>query len=394
MPRNRKSEDKPRRRSRGEGGLFRVANSPFWRAQYVDATTGKQVRVSTGKIIKQEAIGVLQKLMVDTQRGLAPPPTKLYYGDLRQALLDNYMEKGNRSLLTDGDGEETVPGLQALDEFFGFGTEKLGPKVAHITTDTAREFVRTRKDQGVGNAWINRSLACLRRMLTIAQQDRKIQVAPKIHFMNEPDARQGFLELQKFEELLALLPTHLRPLVSLLYYCGVRVGEAQQIQWDQVDLDTRLIRLQSDQTKNKEARLIPLPSPLIAILREMKPKKGFVFDATNLRNEWQIACAACGLGKRDLITPDEGYPWYKYEGLLIHDLRRSAVRNLVRAGVQENVAMKITGHKTRAVFDRYNITSTADITDAMRRVEVSGLSDTSVTLRPGKRVRRKLSLTK
>ncbi len=111
------------------------------------------------------------------------------------------------------------------------------------------------------------------------------------------------------------------------------------------------------------------------MLAEIKPKTGKVFLDTNLRVEWQKACAACGLGTRTLIEPEEGedgFAWYKYRGLLIHDLRRSAVRNLVGAGVPEVVAMKISGHKTRAVFDRYHIVSTDDVTNAMRLPRTRG----------------------
>lgn len=110
------------------------------------------------------------------------------------------------------------------------------------------------------------------------------------------------------------------------------------------------------------------------MLRPVARKTGKVFDATNLRVEWEKACAACGLGTRVLIPAkdEHSFAWYKYEGLLIHDLRRSAVRNMVTlAKVPERIAMKISGHKTRAVFDRYHIVSTEDISAAMNRVEVS-----------------------
>ena len=111
----------------------------------------------------------------------------------------------------------------------------------HITTETSREFARKRQADGVGTAMVNRSLACLRRMLRIAHEDGRIQHVPKIRFLKEPPPRKGFLELEKFNELLALLPTHLRPLILLLYYCGLRVDEGRQIEWTQVDLDARLI---------------------------------------------------------------------------------------------------------------------------------------------------------
>ncbi len=175
--------------------------------------------------------------------------------------------------------------------------------------------------------------------------------------------------------MLALLPTHLKPLIIFLYYCGVRRGEALQIEWPQVDLDARLIRLEEAQTKTDEARVVPLPAQLVMMLRAIEPKTGKVFDDTNLRVEWQKACAACGQGTRTLVEPEDedSWPWYKYEGLAIHDLRRSAVRNLVTiAGVPEKVAMTISGHKTRDVFDRYHIVSTTDVTAAMSRLELKG----------------------
>jgi integrase len=208
-------------------------------------------------------------------------------------------------------------------------------------------------------------------MLNLAKRERKIQDIPFIEFQAEPKARKGFLEFKKFEELIGLLPTHLRPLVTFLYFCGVRIGEALQIEWPQVNLEARLIRLESEQTKNSEARVLPLPSILINLLAETELKTGRVFDGTNLRKEWMKACATCGLGT---LTEVEDKPYDpRYEGLTLHDLRRSAVRNLINAGVREKVAMQITGHKTRSVFDRYHIVSTEDVTSAMRTVETASL---------------------
>ena len=98
--------------------------------------------------------------------------------------------------------------------------------------------MRERREDGTGNAAINRSLAALRRMLTIAKREKKIHDVPFIRFQKEPHARKGFLERDKFVELIKLLPSHLRPLVTLLYYCGTRIGEALQIEWSQVNLNS------------------------------------------------------------------------------------------------------------------------------------------------------------
>lgn len=159
--------------------------------------------------------------------------------------------------------------------------------------------------------------------------------------------------------------------MTFLYYCGCRIGETLQIEWAQCDLDRREIRLEPEQTKGDEARILPLPSVLCDMLTAIEPKTAKVFDGTNLRKEWMTACAACGLGSKIEV---KGKPYDPcYTGLTLHDLRRSAVRNLRNAGVTETVAMKISGHKTRSVFERYNIVSTEDVRDAMRAVETASL---------------------
>ena len=182
-------------------------------------------------------------------------------------------------------------------------------------------------------------------------------------------ARKGFLAPEKFSELLKNLPINLKPTVTFLYYCGVRVGEALQIEWPQVDLAGGLIRLEDEQTKSGDPRTVPLPDVLITMLERCEIRTGLVFDGTNLRKEWPRACATCGLGT---LTEVEGKRDPRYAGLIVHDLRRSAVCNLRKAGVSEGVAMKISGHKTRSVFERYNIVDTEDVVEAMRKVQNNG----------------------
>jgi integrase len=141
--------------------------------------------------------------------------------------------------------------------------------------------------------------------------------------------------------------------------------------WEQVNLNEALIRLEGEQTKNSEARSVPLPDVLVAMLKKL-PRDG---RATNLRKEWHKACAAAGFAT---LTKVEGKPDPSYNGLIIHDLRRSAIKNLMKAGVNEKVAMSISGHKTRDVFDRYHIVDTEDVVEAMRRVQRAAKANTDL----------------
>ena len=149
------------------------------------------------------------------------------------------------------------------------------------------------------------------------------------------------LGIAEVEELLTQFPPNLKPYITFLYFCGGRSGEAELIEWSQVDLERKLVRIEDDQTNDKEEREIPLPQRLVLMLERIEPKQGRVFDTTNIRKQWRQACAAVGLGR---IIQVEGRPYDpRYEGLTLHDFRRSAIRNLATlAGVREKLAMEIT----------------------------------------------------
>jgi integrase len=337
----------PRTRGNGQGGLIQYKNSARWYAQYYDAS-GKQHRKSTGKTIKAEAESVLRGWMTDSSRGLKPSPEtrNVTYDNLRDALLESYRVKGNKSLRVYADGREGLFPLGALNEHFA------GKRAATIDPDAIRGFIRKRQKDGVGNAAINNSLSLLRRMFSIARREGKLQSVPHVELLKAPPARTGFLKPKDFKKLRHKLPRHLRPLVTFLYFCGVRVGEARQVQWSAVDLKKALIVLREGETKSGEQRIVPIPKALVTMLRATKKKEGLVFDSTNLRKEWDAATAACGLGN-----------------LIVHDLRRSAIRNMMLSGAQQVEAMKISGHRTASVFQRYNIIDEAQTISVMKRVE-------------------------
>jgi integrase len=175
--------------------------------------------------------------------------------------------------------------------------------------------------------------------------------------------REGFLEPADFETLCRHLPADLVDLATFAYLTGWRKGEILTLEWRDVTLERRqggivggTIRLRAAHSKNKRPRVVALRGELLALIqrlavgRRLDCPRVFHRDGQaiqSFRKAWATACAAAGV-----------------PGLLFHDLRRSAVRNMVRARVPERVAMRISGHRTRSVFDRYDITSEADLEDA------------------------------
>jgi integrase len=182
--------------------------------------------------------------------------------------------------------------------------------------------------------------------------------------LEENNVRKGFLAEDAYKRLRDALPAGVQLLFIFGYHLGCRRGELLKIRWSQVELKAQRIRLEPGTTKNKEARTLPIYGEMVERLRIEKELRDSQFPTCqhvfhrngepikNFRKAWDAACAAANL-----------------EGLMFHDLRRTAVRNMVRAGIPEKTAMAISGHKTRAVFDRYNIVNDRDLTDATVRMD-------------------------
>lgn len=240
--------------------------------------------------------------------------------------------------------------LKHLDSYLG------GMKVSQINTKTINAYTMWRLEKGVGPGTVNRELTALKRALNLAKIEGYIKSVPYMRMLKEPAPRQGFLEHDQYLAILKHLPLYLKPLFMLAYITGLRRGELLSLTWDMVNMKEHSIRLRADLTKTGESRTIFLPPEGIYALKlAMKNRVlgcDFVFNRQgkpigSFYRSWKRACEAAGC-----------------PGVLFHDCRRTAIRNLVRAGVPERVAMEISGHRTRAVFDRYNITSERDLKEA------------------------------
>jgi integrase len=227
-------------------------------------------------------------------------------------------------------------------------------KASAITTQKIDQFIEQKQAADYANATINRWLEALRRAYTLGKNAMPplVYTAPKIEKLEEDNVREGFLEHEQYIVFRSELPDHQRLILVIGYHLGMRRGEILKLRWDQVDWQENLIRLEKKQTKGKQARVAPLYGEL----------RGWLEMAYAGRGESEFIVSWKGEGISEVKTA-----WNKARQratvpfLLVHDLRRTAVRNMVRAGIPEKQAMKISGHRSRSIFDRYDITDERDI---------------------------------
>jgi integrase len=281
-------------------------------------------------------------------------------------LSTDYTNEERASLKTLSDGTVKVNGIEHVDKFFA------GWPVVDISRDAVQTFIESRKKYGASPATINRNTSLLHRMLKLLSLNNEYLRVPEFQKLHEPKPRQGFCEPEDFRKLFDALgntetpnPALLQSFVLFLYSTGCRTGEAKSLRWDQVNLNERVIRVENEQTKNDEPRVIPLAPDVLERLAKVPKvsRTGLLFPVRDYRKAWMSACVKAGLGTLTKSPRNGNYG--DYDGLTPHDMRRSAVRNLRKAGVAEGVAMKVSGHKKREVFERYNIVNVADTLEAV-----------------------------
>ena len=243
-----------------------------------------------------------------------------------------------------------------------------GMRATAIITPKVKAYIQKRMDGGASNATINRELAALKKIFNLAARCTPPKVAhvPYIPMLSEGNVRKGFLEHGDFLALRNALPSYLKGFVTFAYKTGWRLSEISNLTWSQVNRDQGIVTLNPGETKNREGRTVYLDDELRAIINQqwkarMKTPKLLPYVFLNAKGDekiqrfdkaWKTACKKARIGPR-----------------LFHDLRRTAVRNMVRAGIPERVAMMISGHKTRSVFERYNIVSDTDLRLAAQKQE-------------------------
>jgi integrase len=267
-----------------------------------------------------------------------------------------------------------------------------GSKMANLSTADVRAYIAHRQEQGivgvkgrhkglrvgdVSNAEINRELALLKRMFTLALQDGKLLHRPHIPMLAEHNVRTGFFEKEQLHSVLTHLPDEIRPVIQFAAITGWRIAsEVLPLEWRQVDMKVGEVRLDAGKTKNGEARTFPFTTDLRALLeiqdeaREQLQRSGHITPHVFFR----LVAEERGGEKRPRRITSFGKAWKSAcleagcPGRIPHDLRRTAIRTMVRHGVPERVAMMLSGHKTRSVFERYNIVSHGDLRDAARKL--------------------------
>ena len=347
--------DKKARRPNGTGSIYQRGLT--WWVKY--SCNGKIYRQSSESGTKWKADRLLKAKLGElaTQTFVEPKFDKTLVSELAEDMLRDYQVNGKRSI-----ADAKIRWTKHLEPVFGH------MRAANVATDQVNKYIEQRQTEGAANATINRELAALKRMFSLGMQCAKVVRRPHFPHLKENNTRKGFLEDAQFDALRAecsKVGLWLRAMLEVGGTFAWRKSELENLRVNQVDLIAGTVRLEPGETKNDEGRTAIMPSTVRLLLEPCivgKKPEDLVFtreDGSRIqdfRKTWNTACSAA-----------------KVPGLLFHDLRRTGVRNMIRAGIPERVAMTISGHKTRSILDRYNIVSTQDLKVAARRMEEAAI---------------------
>ena len=315
---------------------------------------GKKYRESAETTSETVAIRLLKKRIGETGIGklVTPDVSRKTFEDLAAGLERDYRNNARRS------ANRIVGALKHLREFFGMW------KALDITRDAVERYKDERLTAGAANATVNRELAALKRMFKLADVPR-----PTFAMLREDNARKGFFERAQFDAVLAQLRAYWQPVFEVAFITGWRTrSEILTREWKHVDFEHGTLRLEPGETKNGEGRNFPMTTALRATLERQRELTDQVERDTDQVIPWVFHRG----GER---LKEYRRAWTKAStkagvaGRIAHDFRRTAVRNLERAGVPRSVAMSVVGHKTEAIYRRYAIVDESMQRDAATKLD-------------------------
>jgi integrase len=224
-----------------------------------------------------------------------------------------------------------------------------------------------RKAEGMADSTVDQELAAARVVINkgfdndlVGGDTLKAFKKVKKLLKRNSNARDMIITREQFQSLLDAAPTHTLNIMATGFYTGMRKGEILSLTWSKVDMKNRVIRLEAEDTKDRERRTIPICQELYETLR-MIPKAlhdDHVFQykgkpIRDIRTGLEKACKAAGMAYGRKVK----------DGFVFHDFRHCFNTYMRKAGVADSVTMRITGHSSREMFDRYN---TAD-KEALRK---------------------------
>lgn len=326
-----------------------------WYLKYY--VNGKPKDVSSGTSDYDEALAMLRQRMAQTaqQPEYTDHPERVRMSQLFDMLLEDYRMHGRHSTY---DVERKIE--KRLRPFFG----KM--KAQSVTSEVIKQYIKSRlaAKRKPTNSSINRELAPVHRALQIASVQEPPLVLRVPHFTRLPEenVREGTLTHDAYRLVRDSLPGYARVALVIAYHTGTRKGEVRQILKDWIDLTAKRIKLPGHVTKNKKPRSLPIYGDMAAEI-EMAVAAGSAACPFLIQNEgkpvfdweksWATACTSAGV-----------------PGALFHDLRRTALTNMIEGGLSEKEAMEISGHRTRAVFDRYHVVSERRLKEMASKLEL------------------------
>jgi integrase len=354
-----------KRRPRGSGSVYARRHrrrdgtvSTTWWCDYWHR--GKKFSESSHSSREGDAHALLRRRLAEIASGrlVGPVAERTGFEELRGLLVADYSANGRASL------ENAHHRLAHLELAFGH------MHAADFSYKAIARYAAQRLAGKAAAATVRHELKLLHRMLVLAVRAEVLDSVPPFPTVAESAPREGVAEPDQVDALVRHLPAYLAPLVRFLFFTGWRTGEARQLAWSRVNFESGEVRLDAVNAKTRRARVFPMFPALRELLelerertrqaeRRLQAVIPWVFwkgqhephAIGDFRKAWGDAAeAAC-------------VPW-----LRPHDLRRSATRAMVMAGVPESTAMRLTGHRTRRIFDQYAVHADRDLVDGAARL--------------------------